>query len=1201
MNTYIFPNDVAEPEHDGERTPVCVEWAVRRSYGANASTDLEVAWLTPCATEGWLECAVDGSQSERIEEDLLCRRASWKAPHLEGYGVNHRAIIQSVEHIGRLSFAVAAKDRSGHVSRSPVYEIDPPDLDTADNTAFQIALRVMNTSDQARVGVPVSAGVPFPKGVLCRPERLILQDASGRALPVQAETVFCWNDGSVKWLWIDFLTDLPAQGEQSFLLRSAGDSDFAPQPELQVAVEESPEAVVVKTGVSTLVLPMSGSPADRKQYGFFRDGHASQVFGFPIGHTVDASGNRYLGEIDTVEVESAGPIHATIKLTGTHRRDGDPSECLRYEMRVHAFAGKSYFLLEHTLSFAVNPGKSIEADAGVAEAIVGYGAGRRFEEHQDPRIARRQMLMRIREAALSFDLPGAGDAARLKCSLVDGGSVAIHGSERLFQRDERTYRGSTGEKEGALDGRADLEGAVVAVDGFSENYPKSISVANGGLEIGLFPSFEQQWYEDESFDDETKLFYLFREGCYHIHRGVEKTHGLVIDLSVGNEGTDHLRHPAVTHLDSAWTESCGCFLPMAARTGAQYPSYDAVIREACDDLISTRQHNREFGVLNYGDWHGERGANWGNVEYDLHHGLMRQFLRTGNPAMAIQATLAARHQGDVDVCHDSPWPEQIGGEHEHKVGHTGGYYGMNTDAALSLTGHYDNKIVLAGTMDPGHLWVEGLIEHGLLFQDRRSLDCGMLVADWMATAWPAGYIIDKYDRGWPLVGVTAAFRLTGDPLYLNAARVFAEKLVGAGGETGVVNLPMGPRHCGCGVEAHWGCASFLAGIHNTAKILAFLAGGEAKYEQSALKGVCELVEVAWHPEYCSFRNTTCPYTIINEGITGQLIDSICYAAWKTGDKRLASIGRNALAAMWEQISGQGKTVATHTYKMPQALDWLAKCGGPEFETYRTELRRRWHTMLEQRWPTPVRDPLFHGDGWHPGPGLSFADGELAGTVDANTDTVLESVVDSLVWLVPGEEHRLIVNYEVVEWPGKEPPIFVIDDHEGFEVATHPNGPGGVSCTFTAPVDFRRWRVRLRPPSVPGEIRLGLRSCNIFTTTQIARRDTYHQREYSIDEAVQGNDGITWKVCVPHDGSYHLWIQLSGPKDNYMVDIPKWPKRSHDYKSLFFHYEAGDNDPEARRWHAFRLRIHLPEGEHPLTIIPEEGSAQIHSIFITDAC
>lgn len=1196
MKTYIYPKDVAEPHHDEERAPVCVEWAIQQSNVNGGSIDLEVAWLTPCVTRGWLDLAVDGGRPKRIEEDPHCRMASWKAPNLEGYGVNHRALIRGVERVDRVSFTIAAEDRNGRVSNSSVYKIDSRDWKSLDNKPITVPLEVINTSDRDRVGVPVSAGVPFPKGFLGRPDEMMLQDSSGRTLPLQMETVFCWDDGSVKWLWIDFFADLPAKSNASYVLRAAdnGDSEVS---DLAIAVEESPEDVVIKTGVSALVVPKNGASADIKHYGFFRDGHESPAFGFPVSRTVDASGNRYIGEIDAVQVESAGPIHAVIKLKGTHRRDGDPSECLRFEMRIHSFAGKSHFLLEHTLCFAVTSGNSIEADAGVAEAQVGYGAGRTFEEHPDPRISRRQMLMRIREAAMLFDLPEVGDTPHARCSLADGGAVVIQDRDRLFQRDERTYRGSTGEMKGALDGRIELDDAVIAVENFSENYPKSAAVNNNGLEIGLFPAFEQQWYEGESFEDETKLYYLFREGCYHVHRGVEKTHRMVIDLSDSNEGTSHLHHPPIMHFDSAWVDSCGCFLPMPA--GKEYPSYDDVIEQACDNLISTRQNNREYGALNYGDWHGERGANWGNLEYDLHHGLIRQFLRTGNPTMAIQATLAARHQSDVDVCHDSAWPEQIGGEHEHKVGHTGGYYGINTDAALSKTGHHDNKIVLGGTMDPGHFWVEGMIEHGLLFQDRRSLECGLLVADWMATAWPAGYIIDKYDRGWPLVGVTAAFRLTGDPLYLNAARVFAEKLVEAGGANGVVSLPLSHRHCGCGIEEHHGYATFIAGIHSTGKLLAFFAGGEERYEQSALKGISNIAEVVWHPEFCSFRNTTCPYTVCADTITGQIIDGICYAAWKSKDSRLASIGRNALAAMWEQISGQGKTVAVHTYKMPQALDWLAKTGGPEFESYRKELRRRWHAMLEQTWPTPVRDPLFSGDGWTTGPALSLTGGELTGTVD--NDTILESRADTIVWIVPGEEHRLVVNYDALEWPDNEPPSFIIDDGEGFEATTHTDGPGRASCTFTAPTDFRRWRVRLRPPAGAGPIRLKLGSCNIFTTAQIAERDVYHQKAYSIDEAKDTADGITWKVRIPHEGSYHLWMQISGPKDNYRVDIPEWPKRNHDYKWLFFYHEAGADKPEACRWHAFRLRIHLPEGEHKLTITPEKGSAKIHSIFITDAC
>ncbi len=75
-------------------------------------------------------------------------------------------------------------------------------------------------------------------------------------------------------------------------------------------------------------------------------------------------------------------------------------------------------------------------------------------------------------------------------------------------------------------------------------------------------------------------------------------------------------------------------------------------------------------MLNFGDWYGERRVNWGNLEYDLQHGLFLQYVRTGQRRFFLRAEQAARHHIDVDVVHatnkhlKNPWGEPPrGGRH----------------------------------------------------------------------------------------------------------------------------------------------------------------------------------------------------------------------------------------------------------------------------------------------------------------------------------------------------------------------------------------------------------------------------------------------------------------------------------------------------------------------------------------------------------
>ncbi len=73
----------------------------------------------------------------------------------------------------------------------------------------------------ARRGEPVTAGVPFPPGLLHEPRRVVLRDPAGTALPLQVAVLSRWGDGSVRWLLVDFVADAPAAGASTYYLDEA--------------------------------------------------------------------------------------------------------------------------------------------------------------------------------------------------------------------------------------------------------------------------------------------------------------------------------------------------------------------------------------------------------------------------------------------------------------------------------------------------------------------------------------------------------------------------------------------------------------------------------------------------------------------------------------------------------------------------------------------------------------------------------------------------------------------------------------------------------------------------------------------------------------------------------------------------------------------------------------------------------------------
>jgi hypothetical protein len=194
-----------------------------------------------------------------------------------------------------------------------------------------------------------------------------------------------------------------------------------------------------------------------------------------------------------------------------------------------------------------------------------------------------------------------------------------------------------------------------------------------------------------------------------------------------------------------------------------------------DEHLAAREAKGEYGLLNWGDWFGERTYNWGNCEYDLPWAALQQFARFGDERYFQVAEAAARHMADIDVVHAvnrnylandelRAWYDEIPAEpgcvYEHAIGHVGGY---------SKTWKQDYRTRHPGAYtwgDPrnlGHLWVKGLLYHHLLTGDPWTLDAAVRVGDHLVnTARQAGWDWHLPDgthsgrgAGWPFRALTA--------------------------------------------------------------------------------------------------------------------------------------------------------------------------------------------------------------------------------------------------------------------------------------------------------------------------------------------------------------------------------------------------------------------------------------------------------------
>jgi hypothetical protein len=215
-----------------------------------------------------------------------------------------------------------------------------------------------------------------------------------------------------------------------------------------------------------------------------------------------------------------------------------------------------------------------------------------------------------------------------------------------------------------------------------------------------------------------------------------------------------------------WYAKTGALGRIAAPLGKRFAVWDKYVADDFKAYMTQKERAREYGFLNYGDWYGERGRNWGNNEYDLAHGLFQQFLRTGDRAYFRWALVAARHQADVDIIHAYPDAVYVGGMVPHSVGHTGAWTERTTHGTWET--RYDGMVTAAN----GHNWADGLVDAWCLTGEAGIMQSALELGEHVAWAMsPTFQALGTHERsaGWSLKTIMAIYQQTYDPEYLAAA------------------------------------------------------------------------------------------------------------------------------------------------------------------------------------------------------------------------------------------------------------------------------------------------------------------------------------------------------------------------------------------------------------------------------------------------
>ena len=785
--------------------------------------------------------------------------------------------------------------------------------------AAAVAVSVVEPSGVSRQGWPVTSGIPFAQGALPDGQNVALVTGDGQPVPLQTEVLARWPDGSIRWLLLDFQVDLAAGQKKPFTLRHGPAVSHLTVPD-PARVSTRDNRTTIDTG--RLRLELSGdafNPFGAVWTDLNGDGRIAsdeRVTGGDGGGLFmrDTSSRRFGAAQAPAEivVEQSGPLRVCVRVSGRHA-DGRGS-MFRYVVRIHAFRGQPFVRCFYTF----------------------------VNDQQET------LMTSIKELGLTARL--APEMGQAEHGVLDGQTTE---GGRVFQVDERQY-----ERDGRAAGNHAADWAAVAggrggfalgLREFWQQWPKAVEARDGTVTLGICPDFPKGLYDGKPLAEENKLYYALRGGVHTFKVGVAKTHEVWATFFAGRPDAEKLarffqaaEEPLLATCDPAHASATRAAGEFPAAAPDKFLGYDAWFERALTAHLKRRDQVREYGMLNYGDWFGEREVNWGNLEYDLASGMFIQYLRTGDRRFFQRGEQAARHHIDVDVVHatnshlKNPFgaPPKAGEIWLHCLNHTGGYY---TNAPLPVSATYQ----MGHSANFGHVWINGDVDYYYLTGDRRAREVALLAADAMAGSMPTSYGTHIRGLGWPMILVLAAHETTGDAKYLAAAtknwQVLKKNLDPQRGWL----VRLASDHClhppGSTAEERntkfrdqrcQGNVPFMEGLTLCALARYHRQTGDPEVLQALTVGIDQMIRECWQEDVKTFRYTACPLSSkAPYGLFMLSVEAMAYEVQRTGNREHARILKEGFRAALAN-SGQddfGKGLGQMTFFAPFALgalqDW----------------------------------------------------------------------------------------------------------------------------------------------------------------------------------------------------------------------------------------------------------------------------------------
>ena len=748
-----------------------------------------------------------------------------------------------------------------------------------------IAVELLEEAGVAR-DAAVRFGLPFPDKSLYSTETLEVRNSSGEKIPAQFSVTEFWPDRSVRWCLIQFVAPLKPKEKAVYTVQYFQENG---KPESSVTVKEDAEKIIVDTGKINVEI-------DKIRFNIFRRVSCNNrsVGSFATGGVVGYAEDGREFSLTAIKprriaFEERGSETVVVRIDGSYGySDGSPS-FLDYTVRLRFIRNSA----------------SVQIDITTIKAGLEY-------EFSDFKELRLTFLPNGNISGVSGNVYAATLAPYENRAGVEQKSVKPAIPAVLTQWTDKEYSSTNatirpGRLASGLFLKTDAGNLAIAVRNLWKRWPKGFAVDRDRVSMEILPRLPSA---DFGLDLPHYLAYPFREGYYRLKWGMSFTESLFFDFSPdNNEATVQAEadFPIVAVVDRDWYAKSATVPGVTPKADKAFDGWDDKRISAFQFHMQLKEKQREYGFLNYGDWYGERGCNWGNNEYDTAKTLFATFARTGSRDMQRFAVATAMHQADVDMLHAYPDPYYIGGQYNHAIAHTG-YYG-ESQTLSNPNGRRGTWSMPAGSTVAaanGHTWTGGLLDAWRYTGAARTRDAALGLGEHITWSMVKDFIVlGNHERtaGWSLTAICQLVESTNDTEYLNAARQIVaiplkEQNFDKGGAWPHV-LPAG--HAG-GHENTFGNAVFLIGtVVEGLRQYHRLTGDPAA--KKSLEAACEWLKITRNTKTGQWPYTASwdgkPYMDANDWAI-DLAPAMLYAARICNRDDLAEAAISGLKSAYER-------------------------------------------------------------------------------------------------------------------------------------------------------------------------------------------------------------------------------------------------------------------------------------------------------------